>query len=45
MKTPENQATYRTPNGAMKQLDSILVDKKAHMLQQRRGGKRHDPHR
>ena len=28
MKTPEKQATYRTPNGAMKQMDYILVDKK-----------------
>ena len=27
-KTPEKQATYKTPNGAMKQLDYTLVDKK-----------------
>ena len=26
-KTLEKQATYRTPNGAMKQLDYILIDK------------------
>ena len=27
-KTLEKQATYRTPNGARKQLDYILIDKK-----------------
>ena len=27
-KTPEKQATYRTPKGAEKQLDCILIDSK-----------------